>query len=117
GPDESALEVGMDCARRLWRFGPLRDGPGPRLLRPNSEIGHQMQERITRVNQAIEAGLLEPDRFEKFRPCARRQSRDLRFDFSGVDYRDCAFLCGPLLNLAGIVVARGRSCLIDIAGI
>src|SRR5262245_53226773 len=45
GPDESALEVGMDCARRLRRFGPPRDRPSPRLLRPDSEIGHQMQER------------------------------------------------------------------------
>ena len=34
GPDEAALEVGVNDARRLWGLGALRDGPGARFLGP-----------------------------------------------------------------------------------
>ena len=43
GPDEAALEVGVDDARRLWRLRALRDGPGARFLRTDRKVGDEVQ--------------------------------------------------------------------------
>src|SRR5271155_5061046 len=59
--DEAALEIGVDGARGLWRLGAARHRPGARLLRPGSEKGHKVEERIAGADQAVEPGFLETD--------------------------------------------------------
>src|SRR5258707_13476483 len=43
GADKSLFEIGMDHAGRGGRLGAAVDGPGPRLLRPDREIGDEVQ--------------------------------------------------------------------------
>jgi hypothetical protein len=38
--DEFVLEIGVDNARRLWRFRPLADGPGTNFIRSAGEISN-----------------------------------------------------------------------------
>src|SRR5271168_1624646 len=57
GPDEALLEVGMDDAGRLRRPRALFDRPGARLLRPDREEGHEMQQAVPRTDDAVEARL------------------------------------------------------------
>src|SRR5262249_6067172 len=56
--DEATLEIGMNHTRRLWRPGPLSDGPGPRLFWSDREISYQMQKLVTGANQPIKPGFL-----------------------------------------------------------
>src|SRR5262245_65566319 len=46
GPNEAALEIGMDDRRRLRRLGPAADGPGRRLLAPGGHISDHLAPRI-----------------------------------------------------------------------
>ena len=59
GPNEAALEVGMDdgCGRR--RLGAACDGPSGSLFGAGGELGDQIEKRIAGPDQAIEARLLE----------------------------------------------------------
>src|SRR5882762_484399 len=43
GADKSLFEIGMDHAGRGRRLGAAVDGPGPRLLRPDGEIGDEVE--------------------------------------------------------------------------
>src|SRR5258708_1821893 len=83
GSDKPAFEIGMDHSGCLRRLGALCDRPGPRFLRSDGKISHEMQKRIAGADETIEAGFLEPDRFEKFCALARWQSGNFRFDLRG----------------------------------
>jgi hypothetical protein len=43
GADKTLLEIGMDHAGGGRRLGAAVDGPRPRLLRPDGEIGDEVQ--------------------------------------------------------------------------
>jgi len=69
----------MDDARGSWPLGAAVDGPGAGLLRADGEIGDEVQQLIAGADQAIEAGFLQPQRFEKVGALLARQRRDFRF--------------------------------------
>src|SRR3984957_18685203 len=64
GADKTFFEIGVDDAGRLRGPGPLLDRPRARFLWPRGEVGDEVQELVTCANDAAEAGLAQPDRFE-----------------------------------------------------
>src|SRR5438034_4849329 len=60
GPDEAALEVGVDLARRLEGSLAAVHRPGAHFVVANGEERLQPEQAIARVNQAVEPGLGDP---------------------------------------------------------
>src|ERR1041384_3552921 len=58
GADETVLAIRMDDNGRLRRARPLGHGPRPRLLRPNGEERHEMQQPVAGADQPVETRLL-----------------------------------------------------------
>src|SRR5258708_18158492 len=104
GADEALLEVGMDHAGGRRRLGAAMDGPGPRLLGPNREIGDEVEQLVAGADQPVEAGFLQAQRFQEFGALLARQGRDLGFDLGGNRYRNRAFRFFVLEYLLGIIV-------------
>ncbi len=65
GANKSLFEIGVDDARRGRRLGTAVDGPGAGFLRPDGEIGDEVQKLIAGTDQPVEPGLLESQRVEK----------------------------------------------------
>ena len=57
GPDEAALEVGVDLASGLGSLGAPLDGPGAALVSARGQEGHQAQQRVAGRDQTVQAGL------------------------------------------------------------
>ena len=70
----------MDHPGRLRGQRAFRNGPGPRLLGPDGEIGLQMQERIARADQPVETRLLQPHLRQEHRLLGRVKLGDLLLD-------------------------------------
>ena len=56
----------MDDSGRLRRLGAARDGPGLGFLGAGGEIGDQPQKFVALADEAVEAGLVQPEAFEIF---------------------------------------------------
>src|SRR5260370_18582566 len=115
GANKTLFEIGMNDAGGGGRPGAAVDGPGPRLLRPDGEIGDEVQELIAGADQAIEPGFLQPERVEKLGALLARQRRDLRFDLGGDGDCDRAFLPGLFGYDFRKLVTRGGGSFLDIA--
>ena len=83
GADKALFEIGVDHAGGGRRLGAAVDGPGPRLLRPDGEIGDEVEQLIAGADQAVETGFLQAERVEKLGALLARQRRDLGFDLGG----------------------------------
>src|SRR5260370_4962805 len=83
GANKTLFEIGVNNAGRSGRPGAAVDGPGPRLLRPDGEIGDEVEQLIAGADQAIEPGLFEAERVEKLVALLARQRRHLRFALGG----------------------------------
>src|SRR6478672_10309695 len=57
GADEAALEVAVDCARRLRRRCAARHGPGAALFWPGRVEGLQPQQTVRRADHTVQARL------------------------------------------------------------
>ena len=57
GPDEAALEVGVDLAGGLGSLGAPLDGPGAALVSARGQEGHQAQQCVAGLDQPVQAGL------------------------------------------------------------
>ena len=57
GADEALFKIRVDRACRLRGLGTAKDGPGPCFFRTNGEEGDQVQQLITRTDDAGEARL------------------------------------------------------------
>ena len=53
-PDKTPFDIGMDLSRRLGGRRPLRDEPGPRLLRPRRKKTDQFEKPLPRPGQRRE---------------------------------------------------------------
>src|SRR6516162_6398770 len=69
--DEAALEVGMNDAGGRRRLAAPGDRPSPRFLRPRGEESNEVEERISRGDQAIEPGFFQTDSHQVIFPLVR----------------------------------------------
>src|SRR5204863_1172557 len=67
GADTTLLKVGMDDAGRGRAPGAAMDGPGTGFLRPDGEIGDEVEQLIAGADQPVETGFLKPQRLQEFR--------------------------------------------------
>jgi hypothetical protein len=65
GTNEALFEIGMDNPRGGRRPCAAVNGPGPRFLRADGEIGDEIEQLIAGADQAVETGFLQPERIEK----------------------------------------------------
>src|SRR5262249_32128909 len=91
------------------------DGPSPRFLRPCGEESDEVEQRVTRGDQAIEPGFFQTNSVQIVVPLVVRQHRDLGLDLGGNDDGGGAFVLGAFLYFLAKRIAYGRSRLIDIA--
>ena len=80
GANEALFEICVNDACGLRRLRALFDGPRAGLFGADGEIRHQMQQRVTRADDAVEAGLFKANSFEVIRLLGGRQNSDLAFD-------------------------------------
>jgi len=57
GTDKAFFKIGMNDAGGLGGARAFGHGPGAGFLRPDSEIGNQLQELVARTDEALEARL------------------------------------------------------------
>src|SRR5215212_6921614 len=115
--DEALLEVRVDDARRLRGPRAAGDRPGAGFLGADREVGDEAEEFIARPDHAVEAWLLEADRFEVLALLGGREHGDLALDLRG-DYNGLrALLPSASENRVGIGVALVRGRLLDVANV
>ncbi len=68
GPDEAALEVGMDHSGALWRLGPRPERPGPAFLVARGEKGAPAEHPVRGLGHPGQGALTQAEALQQSRP-------------------------------------------------
>ena len=114
GPDEAALEVGVDGARGLGGARPGPDGRGAALVLAHGEEGDEPERAVAGVHEAGEAGLRETEPLQELEALRLRELGDLRLHLPAQDDAGAAFGRGHRLGGAQPLVGAGELRLVHV---
>ena len=109
----------MDLSGCLGRLGAPGDGPGPHLVGACSEEGDQAQQGVAALDQAVQAGLLQPQLLQKHLLLLLVQLGDLLLGL-GADGQHLAALGGgdlPDDAEVPVVLGMGNAAFVHVGGV
>ena len=94
GADVALLEIGVNHTRRLRACVAHMDGPGTHFFDARSEVGLQTQQGVSRANQAVQAGFVLAQLFQKHLTVFVAHLAHLGFKLGANCHHGCVLRCG-----------------------